>query len=136
MTNIFLSASFIYFYAYSFIRGKLVARREEIALRLEQLPSPTPFPYPSKDRLPVVLGIREELGAGFVAGVISRLASTPLSIITVRLQVEQEKAEGEDSTEEKPGIKSVVKRLYHEEGLLGFWKGAGKVVATFTWETA
>ncbi|KAG8895456.1 hypothetical protein FRC01_012353 [Tulasnella sp. 417] len=118
-----LISNFIYFYAYSFIRGKLLIRKEEIALRLEKLPSPTPFPYPPKDRLPVILGIREELGAGFVAGVISRLASTPLSIITVRLQVEQEKAEGEDSIEEKPGIASVVKRLYNEEGLFGFWKG-------------
>lgn len=118
-----LISNFIYFYAYSFIRGKLVIRKEEIALKLENLPSPTPFPYPTKDRLPVRLSIKEELGAGFLAGVISRLASTPLSIITVRLQVEQEKAEDDDSTEEKPGIGSVVKRLYQEEGLFGFWKG-------------
>lgn len=128
--------SFIYFYAYSFIRGKLVIRKEEIALKLENLPSPTPFPYPTKDRLPVRLSIKEELGAGFLAGVISRLASTPLSIITVRLQVEQEKAEDDDSTEEKPGIGSVVKRLYQEEGLFGFWKGATNLLPYLSTEQA
>lgn len=84
--------------------------------------------------LSILLSAPEELGIGFLAGVASRAISTPLSVITVRLQTE---TEGEDEEgeldaekseevqiERRPrGVIPTVKRIYEEEGLKEFWSG-------------
>jgi len=61
---------------------------------------------------------------GFIAGVASRVISTPLNIVTLRLQTEREDEEkiGSDSTNIK-GVSDVVKLIYKEQGLGGFWRG-------------
>lgn len=84
----------------------------------------------------MLLSVTEELGIGFLAGVASRAISTPLSVITVRLQTETEgeDEEGEMNADngspeeaerrrEPKGLLSTVKRIYEEQGLLGFWGG-------------
>lgn len=93
-----------------------------------------------KAAVPTLLSVSEELGIGFVAGVASRAISTPLSVITVRLQTgsddEDEEArlniekDGvEDVEPVKPmGVIGIVKRIYQEEGLQGFWGGAYSLV--------
>ena len=89
----------------------------------------------------VLLGVAEELGIGFIAGVASRAISTPLSVITVRLQTE---AEGEDvggemdperddsgDTErrgESRGVMNIVRRVYEEQSLGGFWGGESALI--------
>jgi solute carrier family 25 (peroxisomal adenine nucleotide transporter), member 17 len=78
----------------------------------------------------------EELGLGFVAGLASKLISTPLSVITVRLQTEREDVEeggGEtsknsvdfpdDEMRKVGGVRDVIRRIYEENGLVGFWRG-------------
>ncbi|KAJ8516923.1 hypothetical protein ONZ45_g5817 [Pleurotus djamor] len=82
----------------------------------------------------------EELILGFVAGVASRAVSTPLNIVTLRLQTERKSDEEEaergkeddsdsDSEDEgqddssDDGIKAVFASIYREDGIAGFWRG-------------
>lgn len=60
--------------------------------------------------------IFEELGVGFVAGILSRAISAPLSLITVQLQAARDDETGESVT-------LICKRIYKESGLSGFWRG-------------
>ncbi|TDL23085.1 mitochondrial carrier [Rickenella mellea] len=70
----------------------------------------------------------EELSIGFVAGVASRAISTPLALITVRLQDAKDAKEkasdndDDDELEENPDVVSIVKQIYSTDGLFGFWK--------------
>ncbi|TFY80903.1 hypothetical protein EWM64_g3113 [Hericium alpestre] len=87
-----------------------------------------------------MLPIPGELALGFVAGVASRVVSMPLSIVTVRLQMEREGSDDElETVEEKfeqgkggevppngkqeRGIFAVIQSIYREQGLKGFWRG-------------
>lgn len=94
-------------------------------MRLETIPSPSPYPYPPPKRDAIRLSTAEELGAGFVSGIISRLASTPFSIVAVRQQVEEDKTvSGPQKFKPDSSIRGVMKSIYREEGIFGFWKGA------------
>jgi len=93
-------SNFFYYYAYSLLR--------KLVIRQKGLPA-------SK----AILTPGEEIGIGFAAGVISRAISTPLSLITVRLQAERQ---NEDSDEDA-SVSSVVRQIYEDNGLRGFWKG-------------
>lgn len=84
---------------------------------------------------PVLLSFPEEIGVGFLAGVASRAITTPLSIVTVRLQTSSEDDEdedGEESDEDKlnstadgpmPSPIQVMRSIYTEEGVKGLWRG-------------
>ena len=81
---------------------------------------------------PVLLGPPTELAIGFVAGVASRAVSTPLSVITVRLQTSDDDEDRSDDAKRDPvaadvrrsGFTEVVRSIYADEGLAGFWAGA------------
>lgn len=111
--------SFLYFYAYSFLR-KLVQKR--------QLASSVSIPGSGngvndiKKAASLALSVPQELGIGFLAGVLSRLVSTPLSVITVRLQSESVKDDRDDG-EGDVGILATARNIYRDDGLFGFWKG-------------
>ncbi|KAG8860082.1 hypothetical protein FRB96_004105 [Tulasnella sp. 330] len=112
-----LVSNFIYFYAYTAFRERLLGARLKRAERLRRIPAHfSPHPYPPKHPAPVALSTGEELAAGFISGVLSRLMSMPLSVITVRMQAGGAKRK-------KAGIVSALKGIYHNEGLLGLWKG-------------
>lgn len=116
-TDPFHDGSFIYFYAYTALRGRLLDVHLKRVQRVQSIPAQSsPHPYPPKRPGPVALSTGEELTAGFISGVISRLVSTPLSVITVRMQ-----AGG--GRRKKTGIVSALKGIYREEGLIGLWKG-------------
>ncbi|ETW74755.1 mitochondrial carrier protein [Heterobasidion irregulare TC 32-1] len=112
-------SNFLYFYMYSFLRSLLIRRSSN------RSSSKTP-----------ILSVPRELSIGFIAGVASRFISSPLSIITVRLQTEREGSddelrEAEDGEGEKinngttadKGLYGTAKSIYAEETLAGFWKG-------------
>ena len=96
---------------------------------------------------PILLSVGEELGIGFIAGIASRAISTPLSVITVRLQTE---TEGEDESGEldpekgneaeaarrgEPrDVMNTFRRIYEEQGLGGFWGGDRCLFAIATLE--
>nr|GAT51516.1 predicted protein [Mycena chlorophos] len=106
-TGATLLSNFFYFYFYAFLRY-LSTRR-----RLSLNPNPKAASAPHKP------GLGEEILLGFVAGVMSRAISTPLNIVTTRLQQEHE----EDENEDKEGFMGVVNKIYGEHGLQGFWRG-------------
>ncbi|KZS87741.1 mitochondrial carrier [Sistotremastrum niveocremeum HHB9708] len=105
----FLS-NFCYFYVYSALRFLLLRRKQ----RTKRLSS---------------LSVPEELAVGFFAGAGSRAVSSPLSLITVRLQSEKEKdAEVSESSGKgevtEATVIGVARAIYTEQGLTGFWKGS------------
>ncbi|KAL5504659.1 hypothetical protein ACEPAH_7322 [Sanghuangporus vaninii] len=118
-----LISSFFYFYAYSFLRNRVFKRD-----RLSSNKS-------TKRSESATLVALEEIVIGFLAGVASRAVSIPLSLITVRLQSEQQQQVDSESVdgdlekgEDEGGhssrsIASVFKRIYAEGGLRGFWRG-------------
>ncbi|EKM53611.1 uncharacterized protein PHACADRAFT_99150 [Phanerochaete carnosa HHB-10118-sp] len=119
-------SNFLYFYFYAFLRTILVRRKTRIS----------PPPKSKSKATPVLLGVAEELGIGFLAGVSSRAISTPLSVVTVRLQTETEgrddrgeldpeKGDPEDASRrgEPKGVLTTVQKIYAEQGLKGFWGG-------------
>ncbi|KZT41871.1 mitochondrial carrier [Sistotremastrum suecicum HHB10207 ss-3] len=104
-----LLSNFCYFYIYSALRFLLLRRKQ----RTKGLSS---------------LSVPEELAVGFFAGAGSRAVSSPLSLITVRLQSEKEKdAEDPESSgngeDAEATVIGVARAIYTEEGLTGFWKG-------------
>ncbi|KAJ6590122.1 mitochondrial carrier domain-containing protein [Mycena vulgaris] len=112
-TGATLLSNFFYFYFYAFLRYLLT--RRQITLN----PKPAHLVRPHKPSLP------EEILLGFIAGVASRAVSTPLNIITLRLQAENDNEEDEGLDAEKlgSGVSGVVKKIYGEQGILGFWRG-------------
>jgi len=120
-TSATLISNFFYYYAYSFFRSQLLRRRARSTSRT------------GNAKLPV-LNVAEELAVGFFAGVASRAVSSPLNMVTVRLQStsdefdsedegELEKGSSEDKPESKKTVRTVVKDIYDHYGVLGFWTG-------------
>ncbi|KIJ51355.1 hypothetical protein M422DRAFT_776629 [Sphaerobolus stellatus SS14] len=131
-TGATLLSSFFYFYCYSLLRNGL--------LRHKSKSRPN-----TKNVLPTAW---EELILGYIAGVASRLASTPLNLVTIRLQDEKDKPESDDIEKGKGkgkmkdgsavsehhdqpnGVLKVFQELYAEGGLAGFWRGFSLTLLT------
>jgi len=71
------------------------------------------------------LSTTEELAAGFFSGVVSRLVSSPMNVVTVQQQVARDE---ENTSNEPPGIVSTMRRIYRDAGIVGFWKGFGSTI--------
>ncbi|PPR00077.1 hypothetical protein CVT24_008979 [Panaeolus cyanescens] len=113
-------SNFFYFYFYSFLRS--LSTRGLISLNgVQKAKSPG-------SKVVHKPSLMEELILGFIAGVASRAVSTPLNIVTLKLQTErgeqEEKETGDDLDDTKLlGITDVIKGIYKEQGIGGFWKG-------------
>ena len=139
----YMRSSFLYFYFYTVLHA-LAARRRAArnasAPLLETLRKSITSPTS-----PVLLGVWTELAVGFIAGVASRAVSTPLSVLTVRLQ-SSSNDDGEDSDDDeevqkpmnsgsrttkqrRPGLRDVAWDIYSEQGLSGFWAGKRHICA-------
>lgn len=111
--------SFLYFYTYTLLRTRFL-------LRLAKRQSTQ-----AKPKLPV-LAVEQELLLGFIAGVCSRLVTTPLSVITVRLQTQREEDLEDPSDERESGIMSAAKSIYNQDGILGLWRGMSAIMEHLT----
>ncbi|KAF7289256.1 hypothetical protein MIND_01387200 [Mycena indigotica] len=109
-TGATLLSNFFYFYFYAFLRYLSTRRKLSLVPKAGQ---------PSRPHKP---SLGEEILLGFVAGVASRAVSTPLNIITTRLQLETDSDEDEVS-EASQDVTTIVNRIYREQGLAGFWRG-------------
>jgi adenine nucleotide transporter 17 len=69
-----------------------------------------------------MLSVSQELAIGYLSGIVSRSISTPLNLVTVRLQTARV---SNDSSAEGGASRftAVCRQILREEGLLGFWKG-------------
>ncbi|KAI0800353.1 mitochondrial carrier domain-containing protein [Fomes fomentarius] len=121
-------SNFLYFYFYTLLHAIVARRRNShdtstLNVLERALASPTK---------PVLLGVPTELAVGFAAGVASRAVSTPLSVVTVRMQTGDEDEDGpesasltgsNDARRTSPSITEVIRSIYSEHGLSGFWAG-------------
>ncbi|KAK0241199.1 mitochondrial carrier domain-containing protein [Armillaria nabsnona] len=105
-TGASLVSNFCYYYAYSFLRNSVLRYRY------------------NDTKAKISLPVLQELFLGFIAGVASRAVSMPLNLVTLRLQAERD-AEDEENPDEDQAVSlsSVVKLIYSEHGLSGFWRG-------------
>lgn len=109
-------SNFLYFYFYTWLRGLSTHRYLSLGSLMGR--------HSSKPQSPHKPGMAEEVLLGFLAGVASRAISTPLNIVTLRLQTEREdEDEGQPKALHSTGIVNVVKSMYKEHGLAGFWRG-------------
>lgn len=124
--------SFLYFYFYTLLHA-IVARRRNSSNTSTLNALKRALASPTK---PVLLGVPTELAVGFVAGVASRAVSTPLSVVAVRMQTgdddedDPENASSSGSNDARrtsPGITEVIRSIYSEHGLSGFWAGKSQV---------
>lgn len=102
--------SFLFFLSYSFLRDRRLAARG------------------NAKSLPAL----EELGVGFVAGGLTKLATTPISNIVTRKQAAALMAAtdtdsndgGHQSAQTKvPSAREIAQDIMQEKGLAGFWSG-------------
>ncbi|KAL1759934.1 mitochondrial carrier domain-containing protein [Schizophyllum commune] len=114
-----LLSNFFYYYFYSFFRT-LVLRKK----------------HASGKKVKPALSILQELALGLIAGAASRAISTPLNIITLRMQNARDEDQSDASSDESSDVSSedgdngtasslfgVVRDIYEREGLAGFWRG-------------
>ncbi|PBK86990.1 mitochondrial carrier [Armillaria gallica] len=106
-TGASLVSNFCYYYVYSFLRNSVLRYRY------------------NDTKAKISLPVLQELFLGFIAGVASRAVSMPLNLITLRLQAERNADNDEENSDEDQavGLSSVVKLIYSEHGLSGFWRG-------------
>ncbi|KAG1804119.1 mitochondrial carrier domain-containing protein [Suillus subaureus] len=101
-TGATLLSSFLYYYVYSFLRAVVVRGNGKSKAAMLSLP--------------------QELAIGYLSGIASRSITTPLNLITVRLQT----ARVSDDSSAQGGTSrftAICQQILREEGLRGFWKG-------------
>ncbi|CDO72618.1 hypothetical protein BN946_scf184985.g37 [Trametes cinnabarina] len=128
-----LISNFLYFYFYTLLHAVVARRRAGTNAPLlttlkRAIASPT---------APVLLDVPTELAVGFLAGVASRAMSTPLSVVTVRLQTWENDEDADSSDDEEndpmtsrsrplkksPQFSEVIQNIYANQGLSGSWAG-------------
>ncbi|KAG1738202.1 mitochondrial carrier domain-containing protein [Suillus lakei] len=101
-TGATLLSSFLYYYVYSFLREFVIRGNGKSKAAMLSLP--------------------QELAIGYLSGIASRSITTPLNLITVRLQT----ARVSDDFSAQGGTSrftATCRQIFREEGLRGFWKG-------------
>ncbi|KAG0227869.1 hypothetical protein BGW41_003651 [Actinomortierella wolfii] len=105
-----LTSNFVYFYVYTWLRQ-----------------------YKERHRRSGQLSVVQELFLGAEAGIISRLFTNPIHVVTTRQQVA-----GKESTTRIAGeknivglsssVRSIIRDIFQQHGLLGFWAGYAPTV--------
>ncbi|EXJ91309.1 hypothetical protein A1O1_04419 [Capronia coronata CBS 617.96] len=98
-----IADSFIFFLTYSFLRDRRLAVRG------------------NAKSLPTI----EELGVGFVAGSLTKLATAPIANIVTRKQAAALLAarDPDRGPFQVPSAQQIARDIYDEKGLAGFWSG-------------
>ena len=96
--------SFLFFLSYSFLRDHRLSQR-----------------HPGAKSLPPL----EELGVGFIAGAMTKLATTPIANIVTRKQAAALLAAKEEGgqTFKVPTARAIAQGILAEKGISGFWSG-------------
>lgn len=99
-----IADSFIFFLTYSFLRDRRLAAHGRNAKSLPAL---------------------EELGVGFVAGSLTKLATAPIANIVTRKQAAALLAAKDPNSGpfQVPSAREIARDIYEEKGLAGFWAG-------------
>ena len=100
--------SFLYFYAYTLLRALVLRRASSSSSKPARAPT---------------LSMAHELLFGYLAGVASKMIASPLSVVTVRLQIAREKDDEGLPGSTVKDVAATVQSVYEDEGWKGFWKG-------------
>lgn len=68
-------------------------------------------------------GIIIELLQGALAGAISRGFTTPISVVTTRIQAGVKRSSSKPPSSSSSGYSQIVRDIYREDGISGFWRG-------------
>lgn len=101
-----IADAFFFFLIYSFIRDRRVARHAKLN-------------GGKKVSLPAL----EELGVGFMAGSLTKLATTPIANIVTRKQAAALMSAGDEGPSSTPTAQQIAQDIMREKGPLGFWSG-------------
>ncbi len=106
-----IADAFFFFLIYSFLRERRVARHAKVN-------------GGTKVSLPAL----EELGVGFVAGSLTKLATSPIANIVTRKQAAALMNTRQDNTQQTtsnapPSTRQIARDILSEKGILGFWSG-------------
>jgi hypothetical protein len=108
-----IADAFFFFLIYSFLRERRVARHTQLNAG-------------KKASLPAL----EELGVGFVAGSLTKLATTPIANIVTRKQAAAllatraaDDAVAATSAKATPTTRQIAQDILNEKGPIGFWSG-------------
>ncbi|GAA5994102.1 hypothetical protein JCM5350_008094 [Sporobolomyces pararoseus] len=139
-------SQFLYFFVYSFLRDRLLARKLRTAPQGVKMAKAGEGKARGKKAAPApLLTAVEELLVGCLAGIVAKGFVSPLSMIAVRQQTSSEvrqdvvggrqgdqrpveKGEGSSSDEDDeygspPSAIKIAKEIYESQGLKGFWSG-------------
>ena len=98
-----IADSFLFFLAYNFLRQSQIRSSKS-----------------SSTHLPVI----DELSVGFLAGVFSKLLTTPIANIVTRKQTSSMlTARASVKSVDQGSVKSIASQIYAGKGLQGFWSG-------------
>ncbi|KAG0211738.1 hypothetical protein BGX28_007500 [Mortierella sp. GBA30] len=109
-----LTSNFVYFYVYMALR-----QRKEHSRKSGQLST------------------LQELFLGAEAGIISRFFTAPIHVVTTRQQVmgkdvlhqqNRESGNNNDNLESKVSARSIIRDIYRDDGITGFWAGYAPTV--------
>jgi hypothetical protein len=107
-----IADAFFFFLIYSFLRDRRIARHARLNAG-------------KKAGLPAL----EELGVGFVAGSLTKLATTPIANIVTRKQAaalistHSQATDGQSTSLQTPSARQIAQDILDEKGPLGFWSG-------------
>ncbi|KAJ6263291.1 hypothetical protein Dda_1853 [Drechslerella dactyloides] len=108
-----MASAFIYFLSYNFMRQR--------RLQAQARASPS-------NKSPRTLGVFEELSVGVLAGATAKLFTAPMANIVTRKQIAalhkpDPRLERHPDAPETSSVKGIVKSIYADRGLRGFWAG-------------
>ncbi|KAK6517863.1 hypothetical protein TWF506_005041 [Arthrobotrys conoides] len=101
-----MGSAFIYFLSYNFMRQR--------RLQANTLPS---------GKIPKTLGVLEELSIGVLCGAIAKFFTAPIANIVTRKQTAALRRQGNKQSSEKTDENTIIKQIYEENGIRGFWSG-------------
>lgn len=109
-----VASSAVYFYLYSILRQEAVRRR--------QASSPG-GKMANVDNRSARIGVLESLLVAALAGVGNQAVTTPAQVVTTRMQAWHKRHAATKGSQEPPTAWKVIKDVYKDDGVLGFWAG-------------
>lgn len=79
--------------------------------------------------------LRDSALSGACAGLVSSIVTCPLDVLKTRLQVRTERSSGKFARGGFQGVMGVAKKIWTEDGPLGFYRGLGAIILGYlpTW---
>jgi len=100
----------VYFYFYSLLRSAFVHRRNKALKQTNEI---------------IELGVPESLAIASLAGMANVLLTNPIWMVATRMQTYRNHSISGELDHRSPSTASVIKSIFQEYGVRGFWNGVG-----------